>query len=78
MKESNIGDSVVKMFDVKKADGEIKYNPVMSKCMVPHPIKKGERLTIEGIEYVVTGVKKIDAPFYEVTIKPYKEEKEDE
>lgn len=42
MKESNIGDSVVKMFDVKKADGEIKYNPVMSKGVIewtPEPLK---------------------------------------
>lgn len=41
-----------------------------TKCMIPRPIKKGERLTIEGVEYVVTGIKKIDAPFYEATLEP--------
>ena len=47
---------------------------ILNKCMVPHQIKKNERLTIEGMEYVVVGVKKLDAPFYEATIEPYKEE----
>ena len=44
---------------------------MIDKCMVPHQIKKGERLTIESVEYVVVGVKKLDAPFYEATIEPY-------
>jgi hypothetical protein len=43
--------------------------------MVPHLVKKGERLTIEGVEYVVTAVKKLDAPFYEATLELYKEAK---
>lgn len=46
----------------------------MEKAMITHPIKKGERLTIEGVEYVVTSVKKLDAPFYEATLEPYVEE----
>lgn len=41
------------------------------KCMVPYQIKKGERLTIYDVEYVVVGVKKLDAPFYEATLEPY-------
>ena len=44
---------------------------MIDKCMVPRPVKKGERLTIEGVEYVVVGVKKLDAPFYEATLEPY-------
>ena len=43
----------------------------MKNCMVPHLIKKGEHLTIEGVEYVVVGVKKLDAPFYEAEIEPF-------
>lgn len=42
-----------------------------TKCMVPHPVKKGERLMIEGVEYVVVAVKKLDAPFYETTLEVY-------
>jgi hypothetical protein len=39
--------------------------------MVPHLIKKGEHLIIEGVEYVVVAVKKLDAPFYEAEIEPF-------
>ena len=44
---------------------------MLDKCMVPYQIKKGERLTIYDVEYVVVGVKKLDAPFYEATLEPY-------
>ena len=44
---------------------------MMTKCMIPRPVKKGERLTIECVEYVVVGVKKLDAPFCEATLEPY-------
>ena len=43
----------------------------MKNCMVPHLIKKGEHLTIEGVEYVVAAVKKLDAPFYEAELEPF-------
>ena len=43
----------------------------MKNCMVPHLIKKGEHLIIEGVEYVVVAVKKLDAPFYEAEIEPF-------
>jgi len=43
----------------------------MKNCMVPHLIKKGEHLTIEGVEYVVVAVKKLEAPFYEAEIEPF-------
>ncbi len=43
----------------------------MKNCMVPHLIKKGEHLFIEGIEYVVVAVEKLDAPFYEAKLEPF-------
>ena len=43
----------------------------MKNCMVPHLIKKGEHLFIEGIEYVVVAVEKLDAPFYEAKPEPF-------
>ena len=49
----------------------------MKNCMVPHLIKKGEHLIIEGVEYVVVAVKKLDAPFYEAEIEPFIYETDD-
>jgi len=46
--------------------------------MVPHFIKKGDRLTIEGVEYVVVAAKKLDAPFYEVELEPFVPELNDQ
>lgn len=43
-----------------------------TKCMVPHLVKKGERLTIEGVEYRVTKAEKVpDSIFYEATLESY-------
>ena len=50
----------------------------MKNCMVPHFIKKGDRLTIEGVEYVVVAAKKLDAPFYEVELEVYQKRQADE
>ena len=49
----------------------------MKNCMVPHLIKKGEHLIIEGVEYVMVGVKKLDAPFYEAELEPFIPETDD-
>lgn len=43
----------------------------MINVHVPHLVKKGDRLAIEGMEYRVTKAEKVpDSIFYEVTLEP--------
>ena len=45
---------------------------ILNKCMIPRPVKKGERLTIEGVEYVAAFIHPVpDSIFYLVTLRPY-------
>jgi len=47
---------------------------MIDKCMMPRAAKKGERLTIDGVEYSVVKSTPIkDSPLYDVVLEPYVE-----